>query len=302
MFFGDRKYALALVDSVRSVRKDGGWRGDVLAVISGNVSVEILRNLRQEDVRNVAVRLSDILLEAIRYPPEFSPGVAACRLNGTDTGGGGVPYARMIPYYHKAMVPFSPFVKKKWDRVLFMDSCMTFHLPKIPLFFTRIRTDGHLLAVPDPWQWSKKGLSQKILFRRCDQAAYRRLIANPKIDVNLPFSYFASGLMLYDTSIIDPGEDAKPGTTLEEIRDVWEQFGTLMMGDQELQSIYWGFLKNVYRMLPLRFFGEAREIPYDFRLGNFRQRDYVVTPGNPSRPVCLLRATNNRTQGKRVQR
>lgn len=274
----DRTYMEASVDMAKSLRRDGGWEGDILMVFDGD-RAEIANHLATLQFglnRTTIFHPDDLLPQEARDSPMFnSSQVAKCR------GETKVLRAK----YLKASTIFTTIVKERWHRILYVDSCHTIFTPDVDYFFTRINSKGILFAAPDPWKWAEKGLSYK-LNTRCDKVAYNKLKADPLVSLDAK-DHFNSALMLFDTSIIE-------ASTVHEIHSVWRDYSSLMHGDQELQTIYWHYLKGRYRILPMML-PATDLIPYSF----FRVRGlkYIMGAGHKTRQVCLKRPTNSRTTG-----
>jgi len=274
----DRTYMEASVDMAKSLRRDGGWEGDILMVFDGD-RAEIANHLATLQFglnRTTIFHPDDLLPQEARDSPMFnSSQVAKCR------GETKVLRAK----YLKASTISTTTVKERWHRILYVDSCHTIFTPDVDYFFTRINSKGILFVAPDPWRWAKEGLSSK-LNTRCDKVAYNKLKADPLVSLDAK-DHFNSALMLFDTSIIE-------ASTVHEIHSVWRDYSSLMHGDQELQTIYWHYLKGRYRILPMML-PATDLIPYSF----FRVRGlkYIMGAGHKTRQVCLKRPTNSKTTG-----
>ena len=271
----DRTYMEASVDMVKSLREDGGWEGDILMVFGGDMA-ELVSHLTKRQFglnRTVIVHPDDLLPRGTRDSPVFNSSQVAECLGKTKV---------FRPKYLKASTIFTTFVKERWDRILYVDSCHTIFAPDVDYFFTRINSQGVLLAAPDPWIWARKGLSYK-LKSTCDKVAYNKLKANPLVSLDAK-DHFNSALMLFDTSIIE-------ASTIHEIHSVWRDYSSLMKGDQELQTIYWHYFKGRYRILPMVLPGTDL-IPYSFY--RVRGLNYIMGAGHKTRQICLKRVTNAR--------
>ena len=167
----DRTYMEASVDMAKSLRRDGGWEGDILMVFDGD-RAEIANHLATLQFglnRTTIFHPDDLLPQEARDSPMFnSSQVAKCR------GETKVLRAK----YLKASTIFTTIVKERWHRILYVDSCHTIFTPDVDYFFTRINSKGILFVAPDPWRWAKEGLSSK-LNTRCDKVAYNKLKADP---------------------------------------------------------------------------------------------------------------------------
>merc|ERR1712086_78813 len=276
----DRAYMEAGADMVKSLRGDGGWEGDILLVFDAD-RAELVSHLTKRQFglnRTVIVHPDDLLPLGTRDAPVFSSSQVAKCLGKTKVS---------RPYYLKASTIFTTYVKERWDRILYVDSCHTIFTPDVDYFFTHINSQGVLLAAPDPWIWARRGLSYT-LNPTCDKVAYTKLKANTSVSLDAKDN-FNSALMLFDTSIIE-------ASTIHEIYSVWRDYSSLQFKgkDQELQTIYWHYFKGRYRILPMVLPGTDL-IPYSF----FRVRGlkYIMGAGHKTRPVCLKRSTNARTIG-----
>ena len=94
--------------------------------------------------------------------------------------------------------------------------------------------------------------------------------------------YFASGLLLFDTSIV-----RQVATTLVDILLLYHELGgQVFAGDQEILSVYWIFLRRKFAVLPLTMI-ESDRVPYDF-VPRIRA-PYIITAKNENRAICSER-------------
>jgi hypothetical protein len=121
VFVSNARYAAAAADSVTSVRKDGGYDGDILILLDTDVSTENMTALLNNNMNNTDDRLflmeaSELLddflgqdsdYQRLRDPPESMSCVAEHRNRGRRG------------YYLKTLV-FHPRIASRWDSVLCM--------------------------------------------------------------------------------------------------------------------------------------------------------------------------------------
>lgn len=228
--------AVGLVGLVRGV---GAYNGPIVVLYSGTRALEAT----EFKGPNVTLKAVETLFDADvrRAPtPPCSDGSAFREKRARRAGA----------YYTKTAVFSSYF--KRWDRVLWMDARLGVYRPLAP-FFDAIDSAGALLANPDAWpafadQWP---LSLQF-YPECDAELFARLSAR----FDMRREYFQSGLMLFDTALLD-------ANTLGDIARLYAEFSSISSGDQPIFSIYWGQVRGVYKQLPYRL-PQSLEVPYDF--------------------------------------
>jgi hypothetical protein len=167
-------------------------------------------------------------------------------------------------YYTKATI-FSTYFKA-WDRILWMDARTNVHRPLVP-FFHAIDSTGVLFANPDAWPEAVNTLSRQF-YSNCNELLFENL--SKRFDLSR--EYFQSGLMLFDSNLID-------SNTLRDILILFHEYPEIVSGDQPLFSLYWDQIRGVYKQLPYRL-PQSLEVPYDFsqRISTAR---YITTAWRP---------------------
>lgn len=298
VFVCDRLYCPAVASSVISLRKDGGYNGDVAVII--DVSANYTEDAFREDLHRDSEEYGDLNL----YNNSLYLYSASNLLDDLDLGDNHVEHIREAPsqppegcdmflnkrpYYLKALV-WHPAIADRWNRALFMDACMTIHGPHIDKLFEMSQIEDKLLASPDPWRWGQKMLIGKTLASCRDSLASvaEEQVGRPLSDA----PYFASGLMLYDTNIVR-NYGTTSSATLVELLDLYHKLAYLFKGDQEIFSVYWVYKRHQFEPIPLELFG-TNWVPYEFHK-RIPRDPHVITVGHRTRPVCLQRPTNNIT-------
>jgi hypothetical protein len=304
---GGDKYCDAVVDSIQSLRANGGYTGNVVVIFNASgpqsrnesSSTQTARYVDNADasslsgllsLSDVIVLLSNDLIEDIieKYPDlEYlrdPPRVPKC-IKGEDRTARYAKYSKLLIYH--------PSIANRWDRVLFLDACMSYLRPHIESLFNMPEIRGHLLAQADPWRWRRFHLKSKI--NACPSSigleTLHRLIGG-KDPASL--GYFNSALVLYDTDIVRKYKTRSTPSAYATIIEILVAFHTLTSvvtgGDQTIQSIYWIYGREEYASLPLTLL-ESDMVPYEF-LVRLPDEPHILTGGNPLREVCNKRATN----------
>jgi hypothetical protein len=296
----NEKYCPAVASLVASLRKDGGYRDDVAVIMEESVNYT-LASLKHDIIKegggntplvNVTFFTASELFESLqlddddKYLGETPPMSTSC------IGDGGVEKRKRKKkhraYYLKSLM-FHQVFAERWKTVLYMDACMTIHSSHINEIFSLPEIEEHILASPDPWRWGRKMLAGKI-DNSCPDPNTTQLLTHL---VGKPLgeaSYFASGVVLYDTAIVRDYGDS-PKATLVELLKVYHQLSAILVGDQEILSVYWVYKRKKFAVMPLAMFGSDR-VPYEF-LTRVPYDPHIITAGNADRPVCALRSTNN---------
>jgi len=288
-------YCLAAANLIASIRADGGYMDDIAVVIgeSANYTKDSLkRDIIQEGggqdeaMANVDIWSAEELFDMLhlnitsKYLRETPP-MASCQANNTAS--------KHRAYYLKSLI-FHP-VFTNWSRLIYMDGCMTIHSPHINEIFSLPEAERHILVSPDPWYWGRKGIGAK--FVSCPDQNATNLVKNlVGIDDMTKVRYFASGVIMYDTSIVRE-YGASPAATLMEILSLYQKLGKLFYGDQEILSIYWMYMRDQFQVFPLAMLGSNR-VPYEF-VKRIPGDPHIITAGHKTRKICTKRATNSKT-------
>mmetsp|Transcript_1261 Transcript_1261/g.2769 ORF Transcript_1261/g.2769 Transcript_1261/m.2769 type:complete len:592 (-) Transcript_1261:127-1902(-) len=221
LFIADAVYADAVAHSIVDIKRTGGYKtGDVAVILdegerkghpdgctvkSFRTKIENFglkgRNSQQDIFVYTVEELYSILFDQnestkhlgyLKEPPAPSPG--CIKKQRTDSYKG---------YYLKTLM-FHPIFADKWDKVLYLDGCMTFHSPHVNEILRMHEVKGSLLASLDPWQYSNGGLQWKLAQKgKCfDETKLNRLrqVLN---DRPLKYStWYNSAFVFYDTSIV----------------------------------------------------------------------------------------------------
>jgi hypothetical protein len=295
----DEPYCGAVANLIVSLRIDGGHEGDIAVIVeqSQNYTKKSLEaDIDRESkgmidgiVTNATIYIwsTDELFDALQLDEKTQylkdcPPLAECLKD--------YPKRKHKAFYLKSLM-FHP-IFTKWNTVLFMDACMTIHSPHIFELFQLPEVKGHILASPDPWYWGRRGIAAKFV-KDCPDHNTTQIVATlvKKSDLT-KVRYFASGLILFDTSIIKTHGTTLADTVIE-ISTLYHTLSKLFVGDQEILSIYWVYVRTEFRVLPLAMF-ESNRVPYEF-VKRIPGDPHIITAGHKSRDVCTKRSTNSRT-------
>lgn len=290
VFLTNKRYSDALVSSVLSLRKDGGYKDDVAVLVmeEGNFTAASLKKKIPGDDKVTYFRTTDLwddllvgkgvvqsqsLLRYLRKIPPTSNCSAERRAK------------RRAAYYSKTLL-FHPKIVDQWDTVLFLDSCMTFQSPHVREIFTMRELRGHILASPDPWVWGNQMIGGAMV--PCVTAPVKKLVRD-YVGRNLKEAgYFTTGFVLYDSAIVR-NHGSSSSSTLLELAKLYHELSTAFDGDQLIFSIYWIYIRDLYQTIPSVVFGTPR-VPYEY-LKRMPSEPYIIVGGNLKRSVCTERAT-----------
>ena len=300
----NQKYCPAVANLIASIRADGGYINDIAVIIEedANYTIDSLKadivqeggGQEDEVMVNVELWAAEELFDSLHLKNETkhlrdTPPLASCLI-------GQYSEIKHRAFYLKSLI-FHP-VTTNWTRVLYMDACMTIHSPHIHEIFSLSETEGHVLASPDPWYWRRRGIGSKFVKQCPDQNATQLVEELVGTKDMTTVNYFASGLIVYDTSIVRQ-HGISPVTTVMEILSLYQKLGKLFWGDQEILSIYWAHMRKQFRVLPLAMF-ESNRVPYEF-VKRVSKDPHIITAGHKTRQVCTMRATNGRTTRRHLR-
>jgi hypothetical protein len=348
VFVCNHKYSAAVADSIVGLRIDGGYQGDVAVILQEDEDLSIpkmqemildLLQKRIDKAFNSTISMdATSLLEARRrlfffsvqdllnslldgkpnlcylgQPPPLSPCKEENRRNGH------------AAYYRKLLI-YHPSIALRWQRVLYMDACMTFHRPYVDWMFdlSAKQQPGKLLAALDPWRWRQKRLMKGQLLLNSpaatnssedtsedtsctldpnDEALLRRLVLGNERKFYLPSAlsetaYFNSALVLYDTSIVTSYTEVTQSadSTVIELMILYHLLGKVFKGgDQVIQSVYWMYLRDrkEFGILEREFWDDGEMVPYTFEPPPTGSTEVpILSGGNLERAVCRSRPVN----------
>jgi hypothetical protein len=347
IFVCNGRYHSAVSMGIASLRADGGYNGDVAvileedsitkdqmreAIVEGerkalttsttNISTaitedEISRRLFlfsvEELVESLFSEHNRQGLDYLRQPPPLS----SCKEENRKAGHNA--YYRKILIYH-------PSIALRWERVLYLDACMTFHLPYVDWIFdlSSIQQPRKLLAALDPWRWRRRGQMKGQLLTSMQfksnstntttcvgdpdgEKLLRRLVLkkdrDEPIGAHHPSAlsatpFFNSAFILYDSHVVRNYKEVtnSASSTIIEIMILYHLLGQVFRGgDQLIQSVYWMYLRdrNEFGVLEKEFWDDGDILPYSFEPPTDETRTRVImSGGNLDRPVCSLRPVN----------
>jgi hypothetical protein len=293
VFVTNERYGSAVAASTISLRKDGGYQDDIAVIVDegGHFNISSL----QREIREMKGSLDNITFykttdlwdslvgshneSAVSYLRDAPP-APQCSSDHRKRG---------HPAYYLKTLIYHPAIADKWDYVLFVDSCMTFHSPHLHEIFQMKEIRGHVLAAPDPWIYGRKMLGGQVM-ECADKEAVKLATTYVGQDLEVS-SYFTTGFVLYDSHIIRNHGESSSATILELLK-LYHEIGTVFPGDQFITSVYWVYLRKQYQIIPYGLFGSPR-VPYEF-IKRMPNEQYIVTAGNVDRTICKSRPTARR--------
>jgi hypothetical protein len=297
VFVCNKRYGEAVASSVKSLRLDGGYDGDVAVILEEedeftHDTFQSLMGEEDDDDRVTIFKVQD-MMDAIlidRTDDAYlhnAPPAPSCKAEHRAI--------RQTAYYRKSLI-YHPFIAERWDMVLYIDGCMTFHNPNVNDFFSNIpAVQNRVLAAPDPWMWSKDGLNFHILecAKPSDLEELYGFVGTRNL---MNATYYNSALILYDSRVVRDytGITGDTSSTLIELLRVYHTLGQLFAGgDQCVQSVYWIYIRKLHDPLPLQMLG-TNMVPYEF-INRIKESPHIITNGNADRGTCTERHTNQMT-------
>lgn len=305
VFVFNERYASAIIDSIHSLRSVGNYTGDVAAILEETDETYNVtsfqralqaefprrRRLQEEDgsVAGIHTFSTQELYDELNLGPEAQflrqpPDVAECK--HTQRAKGHTAYYRKLLGYH-------PKFAERWDRILLLDACMSFHAPHVDALFEMAEIKDHLLATPDPWIWRQEKLEKEVL--SCIPAEQLDLLKH-LVGHDLQGGYFNSAFVMYDAKIVRDYKrvTGTSSSTLVELLHLAHSLGqTFNSGDQALQSVYWKYMRDKFSTLPMELL-DHEYVPYEF-MARLPEQPHIVTAGHHKRAVCQARPTNKRS-------
>ena len=149
---------------------------------------------------------------------------------------------------------------KQWAKCMYIDAGM--HIFKSIDRIMNLKCEGHLVAHSDAYPSGQRELTCQFNYDHTP-LLYEKLIRKYKLNVN----YFQSGVMLYDTKLID-------GNTKSEIFELSREYYNCRTNEQGILNLYFNCHKNVWSVLPV---SDSKGFLYDFwERGKAKKTEYVM--------------------------
>jgi hypothetical protein len=237
-YFDKFMYTLHLLTTV------GNYKGDILLIIG-------------DDLKNSLYLYHKLLFDnkvIIKHFPDFNyPDcytIVAKNLNRCKS-----LYEKRFQN-HKLYL-FDTFLKN-WDYIFYIDCGMTIFSDINPIL--NCRKKGKLLAHSDSYptyQWTLGNQFDK------ESPFYKKLESDYKLDIDYP----QTGILLYDTNIIEK-------TTFPELYNLLITFPNVITNDQGIIALYFTNIKPVFRQIPLK--GEQEDQYYYDCLSRNKHHKYIM--------------------------
>jgi len=240
----NRAYLRKALLTIWEVRLFGKFRGDIVLVV-GN------------DLKDLTIAIGKSRLRII---PVCFPDIDRSQENRILDDLPGATYAQRSKsfQFHKFFC-FSAFFKQ-WEKVLYLDAYMKIHAPLTPLL--KINCANSIVAHSDAYPTYEWTLADQFNF-----LDFPDLLAPLSKIANLSVDYFQTGLMYYDTSIIDD-------ETVGELIDLSKKFPNSRTNEQGILNI-WAQRKSIWTKLPVDRHG--RRFLYDYHeRKEFDADDYIM--------------------------
>ncbi|KAL1528183.1 hypothetical protein AB1Y20_009543 [Prymnesium parvum] len=222
--FDQVQYSIRCETTIYAVRREGNYSGPIEVVAPRGFAFSRDYNLRMRTLEQV-VGTSEVPLE----PPRPCDLLNEKRRQG------------WRGYYTKTLASMSSYWAMRYRRIIFMDCGMQVHRSLAPLvsFDPGHRLVAHSACYPE-YKWGM----EHVIHPECGKAAARELaFAYPKA---LKADFFQSTLMIYPTDLLGRSHEA-----LRDIVGLYQRFGAVVEGDQELLSLYWIHKRSAAGTLPL---------------------------------------------------
>jgi len=240
----NRLYLKRCVRTILELRLFGGYRGDIVVIVG-------------DDLKKYVELLETIPLQLlIKYFPDIERSGQISQIMGR-AGSSGTEITKGFQY-HKLYL-FHVWLKN-WDRVLYIDSGMRIFNKIQPIL--DLKTDESLIAHSDSFpehitslisQFNVEGFPNTESFVLKVGAIYQ--------------DYFQTGVLLYDTKIIDE-------STFNQLNQFLDEFPNSKTNDQGIVNL-WALQKRIWRRLPTEKIG--KHYLYDYwERGKNKSFDYLM--------------------------
>jgi hypothetical protein len=204
-------YIEQLLKTLSQLRDNGSWFYDILLIHDSTISCDIIQFLKTESLLTHSELVENpVNVQTILHDSEKH----------------NVPKSKLFQYAKFHI--FNTFMKK-WDKVLYIDAGMTIS-GDVNRFFD-IPCENTLFAHSDAYPTYERKLSNQ--FKLYDKMK----------DYNLDSNYFQSGLLYYNTNIIDE-------TTLSELSELANKHFDAN-NDQAIMNLLFSCKRNIWKQLPI---------------------------------------------------
>jgi hypothetical protein len=254
----NRAYLRKALLTIWEVRLFGKYRGDVVLVVGDDLK-DLVKVIGKSRLRIIPVYFPDIDRSQENRVLDELPGATYAQRSKSFQ-------------FHKFFC-FSTFFKQ-WEKVLYLDAYMKIFAPLTPVL--KIDCANSIVAHSDghpTYEWT---LADQFNF-----SDFPDLLALLSTIVNLSVDYFQTGMMYYDTSIIDE-------KTLGELIDLSQKFPNSRTNEQGILNI-WAQRKSIWTKLPVERHG--RRFLYDYcERKEFDCEDYIMLkyPRAPEKDLYRL--------------
>lgn len=227
VLFSNKAYINHIFDIIKKLRSIGKYKGDIVYFYTDDLKYYNFNKLKEYNI--ILKHFDDI---------KFTKSTLEL-LKKTWR-------ADKLIQYHKCYL-FNIFFKQ-WDKILYLDS-KTKVLKDINSFFD-INCDNKLIANSDTYPTNKWKLD--VQFEKdLNKDLYKKL----EEEFNLNCDYFQTGVMLFDTNIIN-------NNTFNDLINMINKYPISRTNEQGIMNLYFNCDKKIY--VPIHIFNKENIIYYDF--------------------------------------
>lgn len=232
-------YLNKALTTIEEVKKIGNYNGDIVLLVG-------------DDLKD-KVNYSNII---IKHFPTIDKSETLNKLNNKNISDGREFFKTF--QYHKTYCFHKYF--KSWDKCLFLDAGMKIIKPIKKII--NLDCAGKLLAHSDAYpnyQWK--------LSCQFDKKYFPELYFDLEKQYDLNIDYFQSGIMLYDTNIIE--ED-----TCQTLIDLSNKYYNTRTNEQAIFNLYFNCYKKIWEQIKIK---DDETYYYDHNeRSSFSWRDYII--------------------------
>lgn len=241
VFVSNRAYLPKFQNTYRQLRENGKYVGDVVLIIGDD--------LTEDEIKEPGIMIAKF--PEIKFSADFYKILTKVNTDGRNI--------TKLFQWHKVHL-FDIFFKK-WEYVFYIDCGMKIFNDITPMINTR--QENTLLAHSDSYPTYKHRLINQ--FDLTIQPFSNKLLN--KYGKRLLLDYFQTGIMLYDTKIIEEN-------TVKDLINLAEEFPITKTNEQAIMALYFTIIKPKWKQIQLE---DKRTKYYDFcRRRNPLNKPYII--------------------------
>ena len=230
VFVCNNKYLSKFKNTLQKLRTNGQYEGDVLLIIGND-----LKEQENKLKKNYNIQ--------VKYFPDIVFSYYFYKINDTIKSDGRTKTKKF--QWHKLHL-FNTFFKK-WDYIFYIDCGMRIHRPIQPMLDSK--KEGKILAHNDAypnnisrWRLSIQFEKKHTLFKELEKK------------YNLEISYFQTGLMFFDTSIVNEN-------TFDDLLKLANKYPICRTNEQAIIALYYTNIDNKWEQIQIQ---DEEQYYYDY--------------------------------------